>query len=184
MRTLATFALVLLIAAAPGAQDRLTSPYRHQVEKGLRGLDESEIAGLRDGAGMTLARAAELNSYPGPRHVLDAVDAGQLRASPEQIQGVGRIFDDMKREAQRVGARIIEEEEGLESAFRGGAIAEGDLRARVARIAALQGELRTIHLRAHVATRALLSDAQVARYNEIRGYTGGPGDSHGQHKQH
>ena len=42
------------------------------------------------------------------------------------------------------------------------------------RIATLQGELRAIHLRAHLATRAIRSAAQVARYDELRGYTAAP----------
>jgi hypothetical protein len=39
------------------------------------------------------------------------------------------------------------------------------------RIAALQGELRAIHLAAHLTTRAILSESQIIRYNELRGYT-------------
>ena len=40
------------------------------------------------------------------------------------------------------------------------------------RLATIQGYLREVHLRAHLATRALLSESQIARYNEIRGYAG------------
>ncbi|MBI1846905.1 MAG: hypothetical protein HY294_10320 [Candidatus Rokubacteria bacterium] len=144
----------------------------------LRGLSASEIAELRAGTGMGLARAAELNGYPGPRHVLDAVEAGQLQASAEQVQHVRQIFDGMKRDALRVAARIIEEEEHLEAAFRSATITEPVLRSRMAQLATLHGELRAIHLRAHLAARALLSDAQVARYDELRGYTMGQAGPH------
>ena len=36
----------------------------------IRGLSEQEIDDLTNGRGMGLARAAELNGYPGPLHVL------------------------------------------------------------------------------------------------------------------
>jgi hypothetical protein len=86
----------------------------------------------------------------------------------------------MERDAQRLGARVIAEESALEAAFRGGAVSERAVAEHVRRVAAVQGELREVHLRAHLATRALLSDAQVARYNELRGYTapGGPPPAH------
>ncbi|HEV8439935.1 MAG TPA: hypothetical protein VGT40_17735 [Methylomirabilota bacterium] len=176
MRTVTAVAILLLVAGPAFAQDRLISPYRHQAETGLRGLDQREIAELKAGNGMGLARAAELNSYPGPRHVLDAVAAGKLMASAEQIQRVQRVFDEMQNDARRVGAQILEREQQLEMGFQTASITESDLRERVTRIAALQGELRAIHLAAHLATRAILSDSQVARYNELRGYTTGSAD--------
>jgi hypothetical protein len=182
MRTVVGLAVTLLLGAPVLAEDRLTSPYRQQAAAGLRGLSDSETSELRAGAGMGLARAAELNGYPGPRHVLDAVAAGKLRASAEQVQRVQKVFDEMKREAQRIGARILEEERQLEAGFSAATMTGDELRSRVARIAALQGELRTIHLSAHLATRAILSDTQVARYNELRGYTEGAGEH--QHMQH
>jgi hypothetical protein len=184
MRILAPLAVLLLLAGSASALDPLTSPYRHQADTSLRGLDEHEISELKAGAGMGLARAAELNGYPGPRHVLDAVAARKLTASREQIQRVQQIFDRMKREAGRVGLQILDEEQRLEAAFRAGTITETDLRSQVARIAALHGELRTIHLAAHLATRALLSDLQIARYNEIRGYTAAPTEQRDQQHKH
>jgi hypothetical protein len=180
MRTIVALMLVLLIAASATAEDRLISPYRQQAQSGLRGLNANKIAELRAGHGMGLARAAELNGYPGPRHVLDAIQAGELQALPEQVQRVQEIFDGMNRDAQRVGAQILEQEQRLEAAFSSATITDADLRSRVMRITGLRGELRTIHLRAHLATRAALSDAQVTRYNELRGYTTPLTDTHGQ----
>src|SRR5262245_50351911 len=169
--TLAYLAVVSLSVGATAAEDPLTSPYRHQTQSGLRGFSESEVSELRAGAGMGLARAAELNSYPGPRHVLDAIAAGRLQASPDQVRQLQEIFDAMRSDARRLGAQILGEEEQLETAFRATTIAEPDLRMRVARIASLQGELRIIHLRAHLQARTVLTAAQVARYDELRGYT-------------
>ncbi|HZP37375.1 MAG TPA: hypothetical protein VFE48_12905 [Methylomirabilota bacterium] len=174
--------LSLLLAAPVAGADRVTSPYRPGTAPGLRGFSADEVAALRDGAGMGLARAAELNGYPGPRHLLDAVQDGRLPASAEQRQRAQDIFDRMKRDAQRVGAQILAEEADLEAAFRARTITEPDLRARVGRIAALQGELRTIHLSAHLATRALLTDAQVEQYDRLRGYAPAAAAPPGQHR--
>jgi hypothetical protein len=166
-------ATILFVQAVPG-QDRLTSPYRANPLGGVRGISTEEVTALREGNGMGLARAAELNSYPGPRHVLAAVEAGQLQATLEQVERTTAIYATMRRDAQQVGAQILGEEASLESAFRSGTISEPDLTSRVARIAELQGELRSIHLAAHLATRAILTDEQVQKYNAIRGYAAEP----------
>ncbi len=140
----------------------------------IRGLSEREIEDLRSGQGMGLARAAELNGYPGPRHLLEAFETGQLHLNPEQLGTVRQLFEGMSREARRLGDTILREEQALETAFRTGGISEADLQARVGRIAALSGELRLLHLRTHLQTRAILTDHQVQRYNQVRGYASGP----------
>jgi len=170
MRSLVTCVIVLSIAAPSAAEDALTSPYRDQTLTEIRGLTEKEISELREGRGMGLARAAELNGYPGPRHVLDAVRDGRLHLSPDQVQRVERLFDDMAREAQRLGDMILKEERALEGEFRKGTIGEADLHAGVTRIAALQGQLRAVHLRTHLEMRPVLSEQQIQHYNQLRGY--------------
>lgn len=174
MRSLLALVLVVSVATPAAAGQPLTSPYRTQIVSEIRGMSSTEIDDLREGRGMGLARAAELNGYPGPRHVLDAVEAAQLHLSPEQLQAVRQLFERMSDEARRLGAAILQEEAALEAAFRAGRIAEADLHARVARLAALSGELRAIHLRTHLETRGLLTEHQIKRYNEVRGYIGLP----------
>ncbi|HKW95614.1 MAG TPA: hypothetical protein VJX92_27245 [Methylomirabilota bacterium] len=175
MRTLrASAVLVTLLLAVPATgQDHLTSPYRGEPRSPIGGLTADEVSALRDGSGMGLARAAELNSYPGPRHVLDAVRDARLPASADQVLQTTAIFDGMRQEAQLVGAQILAEEASLEAAFKAATITETDLRSRVARIAGLQGKLRTIHLAAHLATRAVLTEEQIQQYNVLRGYAAG-----------
>lgn len=177
IRVLPALAFALSVAASAAAQPPLPSPYREQLASAIRGLSEGEIEELREGRGMGLARAAELHGYPGPRHVLDAVEAGQLHLNPEQLRTVRQLFERMSGEARRLGGAILTEEQALEAAFRTGAIEEGALRARVGRIAALRGELRAVHLRAHLEARALLTDQQIERYRQLRGYTR-EGDRH------
>jgi hypothetical protein len=185
MRTLVP-ALVSFVAMMPGGhtplalEQSLVSPYPEGRSAEILGLTQREVDDLREGRGMGLARAAELNGYPGPRHVLEAAEAGQLALRPAQVAAVREVFDGMSRETRRLGASLLEEERSLESAFRRGSVVEGEMRERVNRIAGLLGEIRTAHLRAHLATRALLSEAQVRRYQQIRGYAGSemPPDRH------
>ncbi|MCQ3975466.1 MAG: hypothetical protein DPW09_18650 [Anaerolineae bacterium] len=47
------------------------SPYVAQLDSSVRGLSSQEVDDLLNGRGAGYARMAELNSYPGPRHVLD-----------------------------------------------------------------------------------------------------------------
>ena len=182
--TIASLALgLLLIVLAPAASfAQHGSPYRAQQQAGARGLSSQEIDDLTAGRGMGLARAAELNGYPGPRHVLDAARNGQLALTPEQQAGVQQVFDAMEREAKRLGARMVADEQALEAAFRGGALTDAELSERVTRLAAMHGELRQVHLRAHLETRALLTAAQVARYDEVRGYSSSAPTAHPPHR--
>jgi hypothetical protein len=50
---------------------------------------------------MSLALAAELNGYPGPRHVLELGE--QLGLTEQQRAGVQRLFDDMTAEVLPLG---------------------------------------------------------------------------------
>ena len=137
----------------------------------LRGLSPQEIEDLQTGRGMGLARAADLAGYPGPRHVLDATETGQLRLTSAQLAAVRRLFASMEAEARHLGAQVLEEEGRLEAAFRDRTITDAELTARLGRIAALRAELRAVHLRAHLETRAVLDPAQLQRYDELRGHS-------------
>lgn len=177
----AIFVMLSGLTGLAAAQQPLTSPYREQQTSEIRGLTPKEIEDLREGRGMGLARAAELNGYPGPSHVLDAVEAGQFHLSPEQISAVRQLFNAMSDEARRLGDTILKEEQALEAAFRRGTISEPELRQRLARVATLYGELRAVHLRTHLETRALLTEHEIQRYNQLRGYAGAEA-GHGQPK--
>ena len=117
---------------------------------------------------MGLAKPAELNHYPGPRHVLDIADA--LELSAEQSKELKAIFDRMHADAVALGERILAQEKALDRAFSSGAIDEPRLRELTGRIAGLQAELRAAHLKAHLETKQVLTARQVARYDALRGY--------------
>ena len=156
-----SLATVALAASAP-------SPYAGEQTREIKALSESDIDNLRNGRGMGLARPAELNSYPGPRHVLDTAE---LALTPEQTAALTRVFDAMKAAAVPLGERIIARETALDELFTQKRATAESVRALTIEIGQLQGELRAVHLNAHVATVAILTPAQVARYNQVRGYT-------------
>ncbi len=107
-----------------------------------------------------------------------------MHLSPAQVQAVQRLFDDMAREAQRLGNLILAEESTLERQFREGTISESILHAGVGRISALQSELRAIHLRAHLETRSVLTAQQIQHYNQLRGYEGSLTPEHESKQRH
>ena len=127
---------------------------------------------------MGLAKAAELNSYPGPLHVLQL--ATELGLSDAQRKATDSLYASMRQRALSIGRQIVEAERTLDRAFVNGAIEPATLRSQVGAIATLQGELRAVHLEAHLAQHALLTPEQVAQYDVLRGYRGSlmPRDSH------
>jgi hypothetical protein len=94
---------------------------------------------------------------------------------------------DMKAEAQRLGAAVLAAEQALDRAFAERRIDDVGLRAKLTEIAVLQGELRYVHLRTHLAQTAILTPEQVRRYDVLRGYSqpaAAPAQGHGGHGRH
>lgn len=152
------------------------SPYVDLTGREIKALSAEEIGELHAGEGMGLALPAELNGYPGPRHVLDMGD--ELGLSAEQRTAVQRQFDSMHRDAVALGGELIEAESRLDRLFADRQAAPDSLRAAVDEVGRLRAALRYTHLDAHVATRALLSEEQIQRYDELRGYADGAGMEH------
>ncbi|MEM7738504.1 MAG: hypothetical protein AAF267_22225 [Deinococcota bacterium] len=148
--------------------DGAASAYIEQANSPIAGLSQPEINDLLAGRGMGFARTAELTSYPGPTHLLELQT--QLRLSAQQIEGIETIKQDMQRNAQALGERIVAAERVLSTAFRTGTITDTELTAQTAELATLYGELRAVHLSAHLKVTPLLSEQQILRYDELRGY--------------
>jgi Spy/CpxP family protein refolding chaperone len=138
-----------------------------QVDEG-KTLSADEIQGLLNGNGMGMARAAELNHYPGPRHVLDL--ASQLQLSGAQRNKTQEIYNRMHDEAVRLGRTILQKEGELENSFKNEGVDSNRLKALVTEIARLRGELRLVHLLAHLEMKGVLSREQIEKYDELRGY--------------
>ena len=152
------------------------SPYVLQQASPVRGLSAQEVDDLLNGRGAGFARTAELNSYPGPRHVLDM--RTHLELTPSQLEATERIFTAMQREAKRLGREIVDRETALSAAFAERRIDADRLRSETAALAALYGQLRATHLAAHLEMTALLTPDQIAKYDQMRGYGAGAARDH------
>lgn len=168
MKKAIAFAFLALAAAPVWAQHQ---PYAGQREREIKALSPEEVKQYQSGAGMGYARPAELNRYPGLMHVLELAD--QLALTPEQRARTVALMDAHKAEARAIGAKRVETERALEAFFRSGNADQTALAGRVREAAALEGEYRLTHLETHLRMRALLSEEQVGRYVQLRGYSGG-----------
>jgi Spy/CpxP family protein refolding chaperone len=164
------FALYWMAAAAAAAhaQHDHRSPCASQAKAEIASLSAQDLNDLRAGAGMGLARAAELNHYPGPLHSLELADS--LRLTPKQRSRIESIRETMLRRAIQLGAEIIEAERMLNQRFEHEHADSASIRELVTGIARLQGELRYTHLAAHLEVKNLLTAGQIAAYDRLRGY--------------
>src|SRR5437899_1240812 len=101
--------LMLMPTLSPAQSGQ--KPYAGQERREVKALSADEIQALLNGQGMGLAKAAELNRYPGPRHVLDM--ASQLGLSEIQRAETQQIYDRMHQEAVRLGNLLIDKESEL-----------------------------------------------------------------------
>lgn len=157
-----------ILLAALQTQHEQHSPYAAQERSEIAALTVEELAGLLEGAGMGLARAAELNGYPGPKHVLELT--GELGLSAQQRGAIETIFDRMHEQAIELGEQVLERERQLDRRFAHKHIDADLVNELTAEIGRLRGMLRAAHLQAHIETTALLADEQVRRYEAARGY--------------
>ena len=176
---LLAFTLPSLLARGQREQN----PYAEQAQREIKALSPEQIRGYLSGQGMGLALAAELNSYPGPRHVMEL--SAQLNLTDEQTAATRQSFERMQREAVRLGGLIVEQERRLDAMFAAGDAEAGRVRETAREIARLQGDLRFAHLQAHLEMRRILTPEQVSRYDELRGYrTGGDQQQRRRHAHH
>ena len=147
------------------------SPYSGQQGRDVKSLSPDEVRGYLAGEGLGFAKAGELNHYPGPKHVLAMSEHLALTAA--QRRRIETIAASMTSSAVPLGREIIAAERALDRGFADATIDDATLRAQTARIGALQGRLRAVHLSAHLATRRVLTAQQVAAYDRMRGYGGG-----------
>ena len=172
--------LGLLIPTMSGSEE---SPYVGLEQRAIKSLSADQIASLREGEGMGLAMAAELNGYPGPKHVLAMGE--EIGLTDSQREEAQLVFDRMRTSAIELGEAIVAGEAELDRLFSSGTIDARMLSEQVASIAALQGELRAVHLAAHLEIADLLSEEQIESYVRGRGYHSGTTESrsheHGNH---
>jgi len=165
---------VILGAVLAAAMVRAESPYLGEEARAIKSLSQQQIDDYLQGRGLGYAKAAELNHYPGPRHVLDL--GAELELTPEQIGRSKAIFESMQAQAAALGRQFVEQEQALDRAFADGSIDTELLRALVSDLGDLQARIRYTHLVAHLEQKAVLTHHQVQLYDRLRGY--GAGQSH------
>lgn len=165
-------------AGQPGPMNHPSAPaaYAGQQMRSIKALSAQEAQDLIDGKGMGLAKAAELNSYPGPMHVLEL--ARPLQLSDAQRDASMRLMHAHKDEARALGRQLVDAERELDQAFATRQIDAASLTTRLQRIGALQAAIRDAHLQTHLKQAALLTPAQIAQYDQMRGYGGTGASTH------
>ena len=157
--------VALLITASMA---RSQSPYIGQESREIKALSPQEISDYLSGKGMSLAKAAELNGYSGPAHVLEL--AAQLELTSEQKTKTEALFETMQARAIMLGKELVQEERALDRLFASRTVSSETLENVLARIGRLQGQVRRVHLDAHLKQTALLTSAQIDKYDRLRGY--------------
>jgi Spy/CpxP family protein refolding chaperone len=161
-------AIVSLSLLAPTCLAQSHSPYAGFESRPIKALSNQQISELRSGLGMSLALAAELNGYPGPRHTIEL--AKDLELSADQRTRVEVLFAAMTVESVAIGEKLIAQEADLDQQFAAKTITPTMLASLVEAIGSTQAALRATHLKYHLLTLEILTPAQVQRYSELRGY--------------
>ena len=162
-----TASIVLFIGSLAAAAQ--AGPYSGQEQRDIKAMSAEETQQYLQGRGMGLAKAAELNHYPGPAHVLELAEGLQL--TQDQRVQTQRIHGAMERDAKAAGRMLIDKERELDALFSSGRADAWNVRVLLQEIARLQGEVRLAHLLAHIQQKAILTARQVAAYDELRGYS-------------
>jgi hypothetical protein len=149
-----------------------TSEYMGQEDRKIKSLSYEDIESLQTGTGDAfggMAKLAELNGYPGPRHVLDL--ANELKLSDEQKKNITTIYDDMKMKAIELGQKIVNIERIANEEFVNKSITDAQMKQLILKSSEIYGQLRYTHLNTHLKMLDSLTPGQIALYNNLRGYS-------------
>ncbi|MDH5749466.1 MAG: Spy/CpxP family protein refolding chaperone [Rhodospirillales bacterium] len=171
-----TLALLATTATLVAAQTS-SQPYAGQQSRSIKAMSDDVVQGHLEGRGLGYAKAAELNHYPGPLHLRQL--ASELDLNAEQLTRIAAFETEMKAEAKRLGRLVVEKERALDQLFVTGRATASQVTAATVEIGRTKGELRAVHLNAHIKVRPLLSTSQVQLYDRLRGY--GEGGEHMMH---
>jgi len=144
------------------------SQYVSEESRTIKSLSVQEEESLRRGDGMGFAKLAELNHYPGPKHVLDVSD--ELGLSSNQVAETESLYEEMRSNAVALGEELIAAESRLDQDFADESVTPQMLEAGLLEIGNFRARLRYVHLEAHLRQAQLLSADQVVQYDSLRGY--------------
>ena len=161
---------VFAIASTPALAQHThgITPHAHGQSAAVPSLTADEVRELRNGEGMGLARAAELNHFPGPKHILEFMS--ELDLGSAQIERIETIHGKMRAQAIAKGEDILKAELRLADLFASGQPTAAEVRRITERLGAMRGRLRAIHLLAHIESAHELTGEQIERYDRLRGY--------------
>ena len=148
------------------------SKYTGQENRIIKSFSPEDIESLQTGTGDAfggMAKLAELNGYPGPRHVLDLEN--ELKLSNEQKANITTIYDNMKKKAVDLGQEIVNVEKIANGEFINETITDSQIKQLIFKSSEIYGQLRYAHLSTHLKMLDILTPEQVNLYNNLRGYS-------------
>lgn len=163
-------AITCLNFASAAPAEAPASPYAGQEVRDIKSLSSEDVEAYLSGRGMGLAKAAELNGYAGPRHVLEL--ASELELTREQRAQTEALYEAMLSKASTLGRALVEKERELDRLFATRSMDAAQLAETLDDIGSLQARVRGAHLEAHLAQVEILTAEQNARYARLRGYGG------------
>jgi len=164
MKKLLPLFIVVLIYASAKAQTQPDSAAKHSPLKTLSYEQYNALINGDDIYGMSLA--AELNHYPLPDKILKFKK--ELNLGPLQITKISAIAKELHRKKLEMGLTIIDNEKTIDSLFRTNKVDNGSLIFYANRYGLYQGEIRNAILQACLATRNLLSQQQVNKFEALQ----------------
>ena len=165
---LVCISVALLVCGSTGRAQG-AAPHAGQAMPEIKSLSATEIQGYLEGREMGLAKAAELNGYPDPAHVLEL--ATELQLTSHQRAKAERLKRSMKV-AARMGHWLVEAERRLNLVFAKGEADDEKITVLVRQIGGLEAEIRLVHLRADIEMRRALTADQIKKYEQERGFAG------------
>ncbi len=164
--------VICLVIAIPqlllAGESTPSSSYAGQESRVIKSLTSQEIEALENGSGMGFAKTAELNHYPGPKHVLDLSE--QLELTPSQKSRTQALYEDMRKKAVLAGQQLLRAEGALDLLFSDESVSAASLAMSLKTIGQSRAKLRFIHLEAHLWQKDILDPNQVTKYDHLRGY--------------
>lgn len=115
---------------------------------------------------------AERHLYPAPQTALQIAESLELNEA--QRAQLRQLQHDTEAEIAALGRRLATEERRLARAFAENNVEATRVDALTARISALDGRIRALRLRSHLAARDALTPDQLLRFASLRGYEPAP----------
>ncbi len=155
---------IILFCGKVNAQILADSTVKHSPLKTLSYEQYNALITGDDIYGMSLA--AELNHYPSPEKVIKL--KREIILSPIQVTKISAIARELHRKKLEMGLIIIGNEKTIDSLFRTNRLDDGSLIFYTNRYGLYQGELRNAILQACLATRGLLSQQQISKFEALQ----------------